>query len=128
MSIIKHPIRPGGLSPADHARIDELAAKGWRAPRIAREIEKHPSTVLLRLYRQGWRAPEPHRDRRVQRRAGRIVRPFTPDEDTFIEGLRVQGLSCRRIAEAVRERFGYYRAESSVWVRLLMLANREAAT
>ena len=121
---LSYPVRPGGLSPEDHAEIFKLAERGWRSTRIAREIEKHPSTVQWFMYRNGLKAPGYQR-RTTSTRNGRVVKPFTPDEDAFITALRLQGLSPKKIAELTTERFGHPRSGPTVAHRLIMLAARD---
>lgn len=123
-SVVKHPIRPGGLSKFDHEMIFSLAARGWKSGRIALSIEKHPSTVQWFMYRHGLKAPN-YRDTKPFLRNGRMVVPFTPDEDAFITALRVQGFGSRKIAELTTKRFGNQRSHHTVASRLVMLAARD---
>ena len=123
---LTHPVRPGGLAPEDHERIFALAERGWKSTRIAREIEKHPSTVQWFMYRHGLKAPLYRRDPlKPVTRGGRIVKPFPPEEDAFITALRVQGFGPRKIAELATKRFGHPRNHHTIACRLVMLAARE---
>jgi hypothetical protein len=117
----------GRLTDADRARIEQLAAAGQKANSIAREIERHPSTVMWFMYTQGLAAPRRHPNRDEYIRRGRVVRPFTPAEDRFIESKRVAGVPIRRIAELANEQFNRERTQHAVHVRLVMLAAREDA-
>lgn len=127
-SVLKHPVRPGGLSAADHEYIHELARRGWTSHRIAASIEKHPSTVQWYMYRHGLKAPQ-YRENRLKPvvRGGRVVKPFTPEEDAFITALRIQGFGPRKIADLTTKRFGHPRTHHTVACRLVMLASREDA-
>jgi IS30 family transposase len=123
---LTHRIRPGGLSMLDHARIFELADKGWKAQRIARAIEKHPSTVQWFMYRHGLMAPK-YNDREPYLRNGRQVTPFTEREDDFIESLRTEGVGPSEIAERVNRMFATQRSKHTIQCRLVMLSAREVA-
>jgi IS30 family transposase len=125
-SVVKHPIRPGGLCKFDHEMIFSLAARGWKSGRIAATIEKHPSTVQWFMYRHGLKAPD-YRDTKPFWRNGRLVVPFTRDEDAFITALRIQGFKPAKIAELTTKRYGNQRSHHTVACRLVMLAAREDA-
>jgi hypothetical protein len=120
------PIRPGGLGDDDRERIHRLAARGWGASRIARKIEKHPSTVGSFMYREGLRAPSYRRSRPGVRGNGRVVKPFDAEEDAFITALRIQGFGPTKIADLTTKRFGHPRSKHTILCRLTMLAAREA--
>lgn len=123
---LNHDVLPGGLSEECQARIFELAERGWAASRIARDLRKHPSTVQWFMYRSGLKAPE-YRKTEPYYRGGRLVVPFSPEEDAFIVALRVQDYSPRKIAELASKRFGHDRNNHTVRCRLVMLAAREDA-
>jgi hypothetical protein len=126
VSKVTHHVRPGGLSKQDHEYIEELAGRGWKATRIARCIEKHPCTVQWYMYRSGLAAPK-YRDQEPYMRGGRLVVPFTPEEDAFIEALRVQGYGLKKIADVASKRYGAQRSPHVINCRLIMLAAREVA-
>lgn len=121
---LNHPVRPGGLSPDDHRRIFDLAERGWKSHRIAREIEKHPSTVQWFMYRNGLKAPGYPRQT-ASIRNGRVLKPFTPEEDAFITALRIQGFGPTKIADLTTKRFGHPRSFHTIACRLVMLAARD---
>lgn len=124
---LDHPVRPGGLGEDDHERIYDLSTRrGWKPGRIAREIEKHPATVQWFMYREGLIAPT-GRQFTPYLRNGKLVAPFTREEDAFIQALRVQDYGTTKIAELTSKRFGHTRGVHSVHVRLTMLAAREGA-
>lgn len=124
---LSHQVLPGGLSTDDHARIFDLAEnRGWKAHRIARTLQKHPATVQWFMYRQGLAAPVYHGTKPYMR-GGRLVVPFTPEEDAFIEALRVQDFGFSKIADLTNKRFGLDRSFHTIHCRLVMLAAREAA-
>lgn len=122
-----YPIIPGGLTPEDHERIRALAEQGLKAYSIGRQIQRHASTVQWFMYRDGLMPPPSRKPRKAFRRGAQIVRPFTPEEDTFIEQLRCDGLPVTEIAERVEQQFGYKRPRESIGIRLCMLAAEEAA-
>ncbi|TIL34270.1 hypothetical protein [Mesorhizobium sp.] len=125
-STLSYQVKPGGLSASDHERIHELAARGWKSSRIAREIEKHPGTVQWFMYRTGLKAPEYGRTKSSFRN-GREIKPFTPEEDAFITALRLQNYGPTKIADMATKRFGHPRSNHTVACRLVMLAAREDA-
>ncbi|MGX9145887.1 hypothetical protein [Mesorhizobium sp. 128a] len=124
MSKLSYNIKPGGLSADDHERIHELAARGWKSTRIAREIEKHPGTVQWFMYRHGLKAPSYGRTKSSFRN-GREVKPFSPEEDAFITALRVQDYTPKQIADLSTRRFGHQRSNHTIACRLVMLAARD---
>lgn len=124
---LNHPVRPGGLSKLDHDKIFALAARGWKSSRIAAALEKHPSTVQWFMYRNGLKAPE-YRSSKPYIRNGRLVAPFSPEEDAYIVALRVQGFGPLKISELATKRFGNVRNFHTVACRLVMLAAREDAS
>ena len=127
MHKLTYAVEAGGLKPEHHERIFALADKGWKAPRIAREIRKHPSTVGWFMYRHGLRPPRSVEVGHEVTRNGQTVRGFSRDEDVLMQALRVQDLSCREIAAIVSRRFGHPRNHHTVACRLVMLAGQETA-
>jgi IS30 family transposase len=118
----------GRLTDDDHRKIDELAAKGMTAGRIAQLIKRHSATVQWYLYSAGIRGPRPTPEKPISyMRGNRMVRHFSRDEDVFIEALRVQGFSFREIANFVNKRFSTERTFHTIQCRLIMLAARETA-
>jgi hypothetical protein len=117
-------VLPGGLSADDHNRIRSLAERGWKSPRIAREIQKHPGTVYWFMLRDG--LVERRADARIlaepYRRGDRMVYPYTGEEDAYIQALRVQNIGFSKIADLATKRFGKPRSAHSVEVRLTILA------
>ena len=127
MAKFSHVVKPGGLSEADHAEIYDRAERGQRASQIARAIGKHPSTVQWFMYSEGLAAPRQRDDPQPYMRGGRLVRPYSREEDAFIEALRVQDYSLSKIAELTNKRFGTERTYHTIQMRLIMLAAREVA-
>lgn len=124
---LTHEVLPGGLSDADRERIFDLAEKGQKPGQIARRLLKHPSTVYWFMLTEGLAAPRPAKSFTPYLRNGRMVRPYSPDEDAFIEALRIQNYSVGEIARIANLRFKNERTPHGVNVRLVMLAAREAA-
>lgn len=119
---VPHPVLEGGLSATDHEAVFRLAAKGWKSSRIAREIRKHPSTVRWFMYSNGLTVPRYGRQPTV-RNCRR--RPFSPEEDSFIEQLRGAGVGFAAIASLASERYGHPRSPHTIRCRLVMLAARD---
>jgi len=126
VSKLKYDVRPGGLAEEDHQRIFDLAARGWKPTRIAREIEKHPATVYWFMIRNSLATPGATKFKTYIRN-GKPVVPYSPEEDAFIVALRVQDYSLAEIARLAASRFGTNRKMHSVQVRLIMLAARDEA-
>lgn len=124
---VKWTVRPGGLSKEDHKMILALAERGWNGNRIAQKIEKHPATVAWFMYGRGLKTrTRQTTPRKPYRRAdGVLVSPFTPDEDLFIETLRIQNFTFAEIAQLANKRFGTRRPHNSIQMRLVMLAGGE---
>jgi len=123
---LRYEVEPGGLSVQDRERIFELAERGWTAGRIGSTLRKHPSTVRWFMYRSGLATPNYGRLPSV--RGTRIVKPFTPEEDAFISGLRTTGYAVRNIAWAATKKFGHPRSPHTVACRLVMIAALQEAT
>lgn len=118
----------GRLTDADRELITALADQGMKAPAIAKAIKRHPATINWFMYSSGLQAPKHNPNRPASyMRGGRCVRAFSPDEDVFIEALRVQDYSPREIAEYANKRFSTGRTHHTVRCRLVMLAARESA-
>lgn len=121
-----HEVLPGGLSSTDHERIFDLADKGWKAPRIARDIRKDSGTVQWFMYRHGLAAPRYHNTEPYMR-GGRLVTPFDRAEDDFITAQRIVGHAPTKIADLANAEFGRNRSKHTISCRLVMLAAREEA-
>lgn len=117
----------GRLTDGDRARIQDLAAQGLNAHAIAAAIRRHPATVGWYMYTSGLRAPRPMPEnrRRSYQRGGVTIYRFTPEEDAFIEALRIQDFKPEEIAAHCSRRFSIMRSAHSVRCRLVMLAARD---
>jgi hypothetical protein len=126
MGKLRYEVIPGGLSEEHHAQIIEFAEKGWSHSRIAQRLQKHPGTVYWFMLKEGLVVPR-YRKAAPYLRAGRVCRPYGPDEDALITALRVQDYAPKEIARLANLRFGNERSTHGVAVRLVMLAAMEAA-
>lgn len=115
----------GRLTPADHERIRELAARGLGPQLIAEELGRHQSTVNWFMYVDGLRAPRQIDAPKSYMRGGRLVHRFTALEDAYIDALRVQDFGLTAIARLTSARFGTARNPHTIRCRLVMLAARE---
>lgn len=120
-------IKRGRLTDAERARIIELAEGGASSCAIARELNRHQSSVGWLLYSEGLRAPKPAENPKPYQRGGVTVQRFSAEEDAFIEALRTQEYSVSKIAELSSKRFEIRRTAHAVRCRLVMLAAREEA-
>jgi hypothetical protein len=118
----------GRLTNEDRKRIHDLADAGRKAPTIAREINRNASTVHWYMLTAGLAKPTSTANRpKTYTRNGRTIHLFSPEEDIFIEALRIQDYTFERIAEIANKRFGTTRSAQSIKVRLIMLAARDDA-
>lgn len=122
-----HIVEPGGLSPADHERIFELAERGWKAPRIALSLRKDTGTVQWFMCRNGLADAPKYCDRKPYMRNGQMITAYDREEDEFILALRVDGVGFSEIARQTNAKFGRNRSMHGVNVRLVRLAAREDA-
>lgn len=113
------------MTDSDRLRIEELAAKNFSCGRIAKLINRHPSTVKWFMYCNGLSAPKKLEQPKMYVRKGIRVHRFTDHEDVFIEALRIQAFTPVEIAAAAAARFGTERKHHSIRCRLKMLAARE---
>ena len=119
--------RAGTVSNREAELIEQLRTEqGWGAHRIARELRRHPGTVVGQLIRLGLYPARTGAPRRYLR-AGHLVRTWSAEEDAAIEELRIAGLNTRRIGEALATRFGEGRSHSLIYMRLRQLAARDEA-
>ena len=123
MSRESHPVLPGGLSGADRERLAELAERGWRAPRIARDLSKNASTVYWAMRVMGYGATRQVDAGRTATRGGVVVRGCDRDEDDAMVALRREGRRPKAIAAELEARFGRPFRPRSVACRLVMLAS-----
>jgi len=112
------------LTESDHERIRAMADKGWKAGRIAVVIGKKQCTVYWFMLRNGLVEVDADKNRRDEpyMRAGRMVYPYSAEEDAFLEAQRSAGGTFKAIAAAATERFGKPRNHHSIFVRLTILA------
>ncbi len=123
---LSYAVKPGGLSEADHAQIFALADQGLKCGPIARRLEKHPATVRWFMYRNGLVQPSTRPGAMPTDRPNSAGRKgYTPAEDAFITGLRVEGVELGEIARRATDQFGHPRSRHGVEVRLTMLAARD---
>jgi IS30 family transposase len=111
------------LTEEDRNRIAELAAKGWKCGRIAQVLERKASTVYWFMLKNGMVERNP--DRRFRKsyvRNGVVCRPYSAEEDEFIQALRANGRSKREISDELMKQFNIRRSEHSIDVRLVLLA------
>lgn len=120
--VVPWPVKRGRLSDDEIATIEAMGEAGQTPGRIARRLGRHPSTVNYRLVSAGLRPAKPQPHREPHTRGGRVVRPFLPAEDAFIQERRIAGDSWPKIAAAVECRFGWSRPKHSIGARLMQLA------
>ena len=114
------------LTDEEMARITELAdpESGDRltAYRISKIIGRPQTKVSWFMYRNGLQPRSRFPTRKPHERRGIMVRPYSPEEDAFIEKLRTEGATLSAIGRAVQDHFGWPRRSHSIHVRLVMLA------
>ena len=117
--------RRGRLTPAEKDRIAELAARGLKPGQIAQKRNRLPATVNFHMTTYGLCVMS-ERIMPAYTRNGVEVRPFAPDEDSFIEQLRTEGLRVSEIITLAADKFGYRRTATTIATRLRMLATRDS--
>jgi IS30 family transposase len=114
----------GKMTDGDRAEIERLAATMARptAGKIAREINRHPSTVGWYMLTHGLIDREPRRAPRIYYRNGRAVHPYSEEHDARVLELRSAGRIFREIAEILTAEFGIARSAHSIQVRIALLS------
>lgn len=117
------------LSPEQLNRMADLREKGWSTERISRCLasegtEISASAIAWQCLRMGADLPPERRktapaSRQPCLRAGRVVRPYTAEEDTLLRVLDLQGFKVAVIAQ----RMG--RNKSSIVGRLVTLVRHD---
>ncbi len=92
-------MKRGRLSPQEIGRLEELAEKRYSRGRIAQIMDRHPSTIEHAMVRYVLHSPREMRQKPYFRN-GIEVRPFTADEDFYLETLRIAGHTKTAIARA----------------------------
>jgi hypothetical protein len=90
--------------------------------KVARAMNRHPATVAWFMLTRGYIERKPGYALKPYMRNGKTVHPYSPEHDDFILELRNRGISKRTIGEQLTEKFGIYRSQHSVDVRLVQLA------
>jgi Helix-turn-helix domain len=114
-------MKRGRLTEQEIASLEDLRGQGLSRQRIARAMDRHPSTIEHALVRLGLHSPKPQRQKPYVRN-GVEVRPFTEDEDLLLTTLRIAGHRLSVIARAMTARFGKRRTTGTVAMRLKQLA------
>lgn len=125
MSTFAVDVKRGRLEPQEREQIEHLAARNLKAGQIARRLNRIPATINNAMHSMGLKAPSNRPAVTFTRKSGSVVVGFTPDEDTMLETMRVNGRFAREIAEECLARFGRKRSPATINTRLRMLANKE---
>lgn len=123
----------GGKRILSDAQIDEmcdLREKGWGIGRIAEYFSEQgtpisPNAINWQCMKAGADAPPKLRGKHTQPsgpylRGRHIVRPYTPEDDTLLRVLEMQGFKIAVISRRM------HRAPNSIRGRLLTLARMDA--
>ncbi len=113
------------ISEADQQKIVDLAERRLNSGQVAQRLGLRRSRVHNFMATHGLHAA---RQRAVAcMRNGKPLRSFSPEEDVWIEALRVQGYTCEKIGALCGKRFGHPRTAATISIRLRMLASRDVA-
>lgn len=114
----------GRMTDAEKQRIDEIAGrmKNPKAGPIALKINRHHSTVTWYMLTKGLLVRTPGYAPAPYKRNGRMIYPYSKEQDEIILELRSRGVSKQKIAEHLTDKFGIERSFHSVDVRLVQLA------
>lgn len=127
MSTIGHnqaPKRRAALTAEEKIDIAEKREKGWGLEMLAKEFKCTTGSISWCCLMQGVTAPGA-KDRKPQARPkeymrnGKLVRTFTPEEDTLIEGMSMAGKTITEIQTATGRR------HNSIVGRLATLAKNK---
>lgn len=118
------PVKRGRISPEEKIEIERVigSMKKPTAGKVARRVNRHPATINWYMLTKGHIEREPGRAPGPYVRAGKIIYPYAPEHDAFIQELRRAGLSKKIIAARLTAEFGIARSHHSVDVRLVQLA------
>lgn len=105
-------------------RIDEIAArmKNPQPSPIALKINRHPATVTWYMLTKGLLVREAGYARAPYMRNGKMIYPYSREQDELIVDMRTRGFSKKEIATKLTKKFGIERNHHSVDVRLVQLA------
>ncbi len=114
----------GRMSIEEKAEIDRLCVemKDPTPGKIAEQMNRLPSTVTFYMLTHGLIERTPGHARKPYVRKGKIIHPYSTEQDIFIEGLRKQGKTFQDIGELVTKEFGIVRSGGSVQLRIAQLA------
>lgn len=116
-------IKRGRMSIEEKKNV-ETVINSMRQPtpgKVARRVNRHPATINWYMLTHGHierkcgHAPRPYC------RNGKMIYPYTAEQDARIEQLRTEGKSFREIAETLTIEFGIERSAHSIQVRLVQL-------
>lgn len=112
------------MTAEDKAMIESLAEtmQNPTAGKIAARINRHPATVNWYMLTRGLIERKARRAPHTYTRNGKIVHPYAPEHDEFIEQLRAENKPFREIGELVTAKFGIERSGHSVQVRIIQLS------
>lgn len=116
-------IRRGRMTADDKDKIIELAEtmKNPKPGVIAARINRHPATVNWFMLTRGLIERKAGHARQAYKRNGKTIYPYSTEQDTRLEQLRVENKPFREIAEILTNEFGFKRTAHSVQVRLVQL-------
>lgn len=117
----------GRMSEAEKAELLRLTEAGMKPGLVAKKLNRHHATINFALACMGLRAGPKRLRKDSYVRNGRLIVPFTQEEDEMIEQRRCEDWTYQQIADACWCLFGVRRSAATVGIRLKMLACEEAA-
>jgi hypothetical protein len=112
------------MTAEEKAEIERLAVvmKNVTPGKIAARLQRHPATVKWYMLCNGLIERPALYATKPYMRGGKMIYPFSPEQDALIEQLRAQGKVHREIAEELTKRFGIKRTAHGVQVRLVQIS------
>jgi hypothetical protein len=110
-------LKTGRLSADEKAELERLTLEGLSPTRIAARMRRNVKSLYYHFHCMGLIETRPRRGNRSDM--------YTPEQDAFIVGLRVEGVKISDIARRASEKFGRRMPPNSVAYRLLVNANSD---
>jgi IS30 family transposase len=116
-------IKRGRMSIDEKKKIEAVIA-GMKQPtagKVARRLNRHPATINWYMLTRGHIERKPGHAPKPYMRAGKMIYPYSAEQDARLEQLRAEGKVFSEIAAILTKEFEIERTCHSVQVRLVQL-------